>query len=559
VSRASVAERAPDTETAAAPSPPPAARPAGETRWPLRRIINVSVGVLAFFCVAAIVVGTVALATLAEARGLVVERIDPAIQQAQRLEAALVNQETGVRGYSLGAQRDLLEPYSEGLAAEKDAAGRLSPVITEFPAAAAALREVTDRAENWRRSYAEPAIAVVDSTGRPTVTTTSVDTGRAYFDAVRASLTTLQNDLDAERVTATDDLDSSATTLNAVCVVIAIGFAMIVVSLAVGLRRTAIRPVSRLAAEVRTVAGGDFSHRVEQSGPREVRDLGADVNQMRERILHELSALQAAHGELDTRTQDLERSNTELEQFAYVASHDLQEPLRKVASFCQLLQRRYSGKLDERADQYIEFAVDGAKRMQELINDLLAFSRVGRIVRDAIDVSCATVLEQAKANLATVIEHSSATVEAGELPTVRAEVPLLTAVFQNLLANAMKFRGDATPRIVIDARRDGDFWEFSFADNGIGIDPDYADRIFVIFQRLHGKGEYPGTGIGLAMCRKIVEYHGGRIWLDTEYRTGARFYFTLPVAPADRTTDTKTDTKTDKSTDKTGKEKDTDG
>jgi light-regulated signal transduction histidine kinase (bacteriophytochrome) len=342
-------------------------------------------------------------------------------------------------------------------------------------------------------------------------------------------MTDLQERLADARADATAELDSSATTLNAVCIVIAGGFVLIVVALAVGLRRAAISPVSRLADEVRTVAGGDFSHKVEQSGPTEVRDLGADVNQMRERILHELSAVRVAHAELDARTQDLERSNTELEQFAYVASHDLQEPLRKVASFCQLLQRRYAGQLDERADQYITFAVDGAKRMQELINDLLAFSRVGRIVRDAVEVSCTTVLKNAEANLAAVIEQTDATIEAGELPTVRAEVPLLTAVFQNLVSNALKFRGEDPPHVVIEAHRDGEFWEFSVTDNGIGIDADYAERIFVIFQRLHGKGEYPGTGIGLAMCRKIVEYHGGRIWLDTDHTAGTCFRFTLPV------------------------------
>jgi signal transduction histidine kinase len=529
-SRVEDAEQVPDAAPAPPVAPPPA-RPTQANRWPLRRIINVSVGILALFSLAAIIAGTFALTSLADARTRVVDRIDPAAREALRLEAALVNQETGVRGYVLGAREILLAPYTEGQAAEKDAIARLEPAVRDFPAAAA-LREVRANTDTWRTSYAAPAIAVVKRTGRPAGNTPSVDAGRAYFEAVRQSLDQLQAELDDERAGATADLDSAATTLNIACVAIAIGFVLIVVSLAVGLRRAAIRPVSRLAAEVRTVAGGDFAHKVEQSGPTEVRDLGADVNQMRERILQELSALKAAHAELDARTQDLERSNTELEQFAYVASHDLQEPLRKVASFCQLLQRRYSGHLDERADQYIAFAVDGAKRMQVLINDLLAFSRVGRIVREAVEVSCNEVLEQAKANVADAIERSGATIEAGELPTVRAEVPLLTAVFQNLVSNAIKFRGEDPPHVVIDARQDGEFWEFSVTDNGIGIEPDYAERIFVIFQRLHGKGDYPGTGIGLAMCRKIVEYHGGRIWLDTEYRAGTRFRFTLPVLTA---------------------------
>ena len=263
------------------------------------------------------------------------------------------------------------------------------------------------------------------------------------------------------------------------------------------------------------MAGGDFEHEVTVRGPREVTHLAADVNTMRERILQELSATQEANAILQAQATELQRSNSELEQFAYVASHDLQEPLRKVASFSQLLQRRYAGQLDARADQYIEFAVDGAKRMQALINDLLAYSRVGRSEREPALVSSDAALTQARANLAEQIEETGATIETGHLPLVLAELPLLIAVFQNLLSNALKFSGGKPPRIVITVRRDEPFWLFSFTDNGIGIEPEYAERIFVIFQRLHERTAYAGTGIGLSMTRKIIEYFGGRIWLDT--------------------------------------------
>jgi light-regulated signal transduction histidine kinase (bacteriophytochrome) len=247
------------------------------------------------------------------------------------------------------------------------------------------------------------------------------------------------------------------------------------------------------------------------------------------RILLELSAVQEANESLAGHAAELQRSNAELEQFAYVASHDLQEPLRKVTSFCQLLQRRYGGQLDEKADQYIEFAVDGAKRMQVLINDLLAFSRVGRSVQETGPVACDAALARAQANLSAQIDQAHAVIEAGPLPVVRGQLTLMTMVFQNLLGNALKFKGEQPPRIIITADRDGAFWSFSVTDNGIGIEPEYADRIFLIFQRLHDKAAYPGTGIGLAMCRKIIEYFGGRIWLDTDAAGGARFCFTLPV------------------------------
>ncbi|HEY1622573.1 MAG TPA: ATP-binding protein [Streptosporangiaceae bacterium] len=251
----------------------------------------------------------------------------------------------------------------------------------------------------------------------------------------------------------------------------------------------------------------------------------------------EVAAVRGEQSSLEARAADLQRSNAELEQFAYLASHDLQEPLRKVASFCQLLQRRYAGKLDARADQYIEFAIDGAKRMQALINDLLAFSRVAQATPRPSLVSSDTALAQARTNLAQEIEKSGATIEAGHLPFVLAELPLLTAVFQNLISNALKFSGTAPPKIVVSAIRTGTMWQFAVTDFGIGIDTQYAERIFVLFQRLNERSAYPGTGVGLAMCKKIVEYFGGRIWLDPNASAksgqGTRFCFTLPGEPDD--------------------------
>jgi signal transduction histidine kinase len=356
-------------------------------------------------------------------------------------------------------------------------------------------------------------------------------TGKTDFDALRATVVTLEQDITSARSSALATLNDAGAALDAVFIAVAIGLALIVVLLALGLRATAIRPLDRLAAQVRRVAGGDFGHEVTVHGPREVTHLAADVNTMRERILQELSATQETNAVLQARATELQRSNSELEQFAYVASHDLQEPLRKVASFSQLLQRRYAGQLDARADQYIEFAVDGAKRMQALINDLLAYSRVGRSERELALVSSDAALTQARANLAEQIEETGATIETGHLPLVLAELPLLIAVFQNLLSNALKFSGGKPPRVVITVRRDEPFWLFAFSDNGIGIEPEYAERIFVIFQRLHERSAYSGTGIGLSMTRKIIENFGGRIWLDTTVTEGTRFYFTLPMPP----------------------------
>jgi signal transduction histidine kinase len=499
--------------------------------WPLSRIIGGAVLIATLFSLAAVTVGALALAHQHDQRQRVETVIDPAELAAQELNSALLNQETGVRGYALSGQVSFLLPYTQGYAAEAATIAQLRQLLPQLPAAATTdFNSALAQAHDWRTRYAAPTIKEIQDRHGP-VFNSDILAGKTEFNAVRTRLASFEQAVSGTRMQALGALNRSSDELDAVLLVIAIGLVLVVAVLAFVLRATAIRPVHVLAAEVRRVAAGDFGHEVTQNGPREIRGLGADVNSMRLRILQELSAVQEANDTLGEHAAELQRSNAELEQFAYVASHDLQEPLRKVTSFTQLLQRRYGGQLDERADQYIEFAVDGAKRMQVLINDLLAFSRVGRHGTELTLVPCDAALAAARANLATQIEQSGAVIEAVPLPVVRAQLTLLSVVFQNLLGNALKFRGDVPPRVTVTADRDGEFWLFSVTDNGIGIEPQYADRIFVIFQRLHDKAAYPGTGIGLAMCRKIIEYFGGRIWLDTEVAQGTRFCFTLPAQP----------------------------
>jgi signal transduction histidine kinase len=489
------------------------------------------------FSLAAVAAGALALAHLDQQRQRIELTIDPAALAAQQLYSALLNQETGVRGYALSAEPDFLAPYTQGIAAETAAVTQLRKLLPRLPAASVAdFTQTLTEASDWRARYAQPTIKQTQDSGKPVVSP-DILAGKAEFDALRVKLNSFEAGVSGARQQALDSLDGASTELHVALLAIAIGLALVVAGLATVLRVTAIRPVHVLAAEARRVADGDFGHEVAQTGPREIRGLAADVNTMRIRILRELSAVREANESLAEHAAELQRSNAELEQFAYVASHDLQEPLRKVTSFCQLLQRRYGGQLDDRADQYIAFAVDGAQRMQVLINDLLAFSRVGRSAQDLGPVACDAALAAAEANLSAQIDEARAVIEAGPLPVVRGQPTLMTVVFQNLLANALKFKGERPPRILVTAERDGAFWRLSVTDDGIGIEPQYADRVFLIFQRLHDRATYPGTGIGLAMCRKIIDYFGGRIWLDTGHTDGASFRFTLPAISDNEGTD----------------------
>ena len=228
-------------------------------------------------------------------------------------------------------------------------------------------------------------------------------------------------------------------------------------------------------------------------------------------------------------TKELERSNKELQQFAYVASHDLQEPLRMVGSFLQLLERRYSPQLDQDAKDFIFYAVDGAKRMQSLILDLLEYSRVGTRGKPFEKIDLNKILNLAKNNLKVAINESKANIICDQLPAIYADDTQMVQLFQNLIGNAIKFHGENTPEIHIFSTRKNGSLEVSVKDNGIGIDPRYADRIFLIFQRLHNREDYPGTGIGLAICKRIVERHGGSIWVDSREGEGSTFRFTIPV------------------------------
>ncbi|MFY1673427.1 sensor histidine kinase [Plantactinospora sp. WMMB334] len=459
------------------------------------------------------------------------------------LLGALVDQQAGVRGYAVTANEADLAPYRDGQEREAALIASMETRLGDQPEIRRELHVVRDHARQWREAVAEPAIELTARSGP--------DAGQAFltaqtgsrFTELRGEVQALQESILALRNTVADDARRTGNTLVLLLVLAAIVVVLAGLALVTSLNRLVIGPVTTLAGQVRDVAAGHYQRDIEQVGPPELARLAGDVDAMRRRIAADLAEVRQAreriewvNSQLEKQAEELVRSNRDLEQFAYVASHDLQEPLRKVASFCQLLQRRYAGKLDERADQYISFAVDGAQRMQRLINDLLAFSRIGRLTTGFTEVDLNAVMTEVAAQTEATRRYVGGELTWSDLPVIRGEETLLTNLLANLVGNSLKFRRpDVAPKVHVSARRVGEEWEIGCQDNGIGIEPEFADKIFVIFQRLHAKDAYPGTGIGLAIVKKIVEYHGGRVWVEPDAVTdGTMIRFTLPVPPEPR-------------------------
>ncbi|WP_203939556.1 sensor histidine kinase [Spirilliplanes yamanashiensis] len=489
-----------------------------------------------------IALGLVATGTAAANRehlDTILDKAGPMRAAAETLNTALVNQETGIRGYAVSGEQIDLQPYEAGVAGERQQIEAIRTVLASGDDDIRAdLDAVEAGAAAWRAAVAEPVLTAVRDGGPAAAQPLLDDDARARFDTVRADVQRLQQDILSFR---TETAAAARSTGNMLVLLLICAAAVIVLAgvvLLIGLDRLVSRPVLRLAAQIRAVADGDYEGRISSDGSPELSRLADDVDAMRRQIASELAQVREAREQIEwvnkqlhAQADELTRSNRDLEQFAYVASHDLQEPLRKVASFCQLLQRRYAGQLDERADQYIGFAVDGAQRMQRLINDLLAFSRIGRLTSGFTDVDLNRILTDVSSQLEARLGDDGK-VSWSDLPTIEGEEPLLTTLFVNLIGNSLKFRRpDVPPEVTVSARRDGAFWEVTVRDNGIGIEPEFADKVFVIFQRLHARDAYEGTGIGLAIVKKIVEYHGGRIWLNADVPEGTAISFTFPVAP----------------------------
>ncbi|MFE7741191.1 CHASE3 domain-containing protein [Nocardia sp. NPDC057455] len=495
-----------------------------------------------------VIIGTVAGAQVIAQTNRVTDRLLdkslPAAAEAYRLQSALVDQETGLRGYGITADPQFLQPYRDGIRDEEQSVTRLRELLAGRQPQLDELDAVEQSARRWRTEYAEPLVAALASGTTRGIEPSTPSRGKPLFDELRTRFDVQSNSLAATIAHDEDELAHTRTVRDAVLAGMVVAFLLTGVLLTVLIRRLIARPLGSLTDASLRVAGGDFDHHIDVHGPADLATVAHAVESMRRRIVAELDSSRAQEAalaeqktDLDLQAMELRRSNAELEQFAYVASHDLQEPLRKVASFCQLLEKRYGDKLDERGKQYIDFAVDGAKRMQVLINDLLTFSRVGRITDRTEPTALGQSLDKALTNLSTAIDDTATRIRRpDELPEIVGDPTLLTMLWQNLIANAIKFREpERAPELEITCEpgENGSDWLLSVSDNGIGIAPEFAEKVFVIFQRLHSREEYSGTGIGLAVCKKIVEYHGGRIWIDTDYTAGARFCFTLSTAESD--------------------------
>lgn len=512
----------------------------------MRRRLARLLGAVAAMLVIALAVAVLALV---QSRSLDARADGPyyrALVDGERATLALGDAEASLRAYRATCDDAALEPWTRAVGSS----GRIMLLadverheLASDAEVAQAYEEAVRHTEAWFEQYAEPVVAAVEAApaGQMACQMELLGTapppaeGDALYESARTAVVQYLAELSAQRDAIVETRAVWEQLLLGAVVTLVLVVVLMGTMMWLALETWVIRPLTALTAAVRVVSSGVLGREIRPVGAGEVALLAMHVETMRRELVHQVEEIRLshqevenAHGLLSEQARELERSNRDLEQFAYVASHDLQEPLRKVASFTQLLQKRYGGELDERADQYIEFAVDGAKRMQRLIQDLLSFSRVGRTGVPREDVELEAVLAGALSELSERVRETGAEIVHDPMPVVHGERALLQQLFVNLVGNSLKFRDpERAPTIRIEVRSMRAHWEISVVDNGIGIDAQYAERVFVIFQRLHPREQYPGTGIGLSLVKRIVEYHKGRIWIEPAADGGTIVRFTL--------------------------------
>lgn len=497
--------------------------------WTLARRLRVVLAALSLLLLVAGLALVVVLRQADQALSDKSERTYSARLAAGQLLTSLVDQETGLRGYVLTGDQQFLEPYRQGLVDEQTARAALERVVPPGDPARLSLLTVDAAITAWRDQYA--SFRTDGQTGSGADST--IQFGRQLFDKVRQTNADLDVQLARQLTSAQQEADRDRHLVIVVLALMAAAVVAAVIGLQRALKISVLRPLNRLADQVRVVSHGEHAASIVPEGPPDIREMAVGVESMRLELVGVLAEVETQRRGLEQRAAELARSNADLEQFAYVASHDLQEPLRKVASFCQLLEQRYHGKLDARADQYIEFAVDGAKRMQLLISDLLTFSRVGRTSKGFTSVDLATTVAKAWDGLEDQVTPADAQLELDldeESRHVHGDASLLQMLLTNLFGNALKYRHpDRAPVVRVTTTTEGQMARIDVADNGIGIPEEYAEKVFVIFQRLHGRDEYEGTGIGLSLAKKVVEFHGGSIGVHPSPGGGTCISFTLPL------------------------------
>ncbi len=447
-------------------------------------------------------------------------RSQEALAVGSQLENSIITMENGLRGYVASGQPRLLQPVNDALRRYPAQTRALARLVSRDPVQRRRVTAITGAIERyvnfWVRLVIGLAVDDLDDARSQLLTRND----RERLDPIRAEFARL---FASERAVI-NARQKRAESRSARAIASGIGGLAFVIAVAFGftlyLRRSILRPVLTVADATGRLAAGDLDTRVPAEREDEIGDLAHGFNQMAD-------SLARGRAQLERSNAELTRSNAELEQFASVTSHDLQAPLTTISMYTELLERKRGAGRD--GEEYVDGIRAATQQARTLIRDLLEYSRAGRGQISLERVPAASIVEASLERLAGAIEESGAEIEIGELPVVLADRGNLCRVLQNLVGNALKFTGGRTPRVRIAAERDGELWRFCVRDNGIGMDPQHSERIFEPFRRLHGEDDYPGTGIGLAVCERIIEQHGGRIWVSSTPGEGSVFYFTLPA------------------------------